>query len=70
MKISRTRQSIGYGTFWTNLNLIAPWRQNSRMILGQKNRPFDDLARPPQALLRVAPFDDVRQGDGGPLSAT
>ena len=24
-KISRTRQSIGYGTFWTNLNLIAPW---------------------------------------------
>ena len=34
-------QSIGYGTFWTNLNLIAPWvlnralgiRQNSRTIL-------------------------------------
>jgi hypothetical protein len=29
-------------------------RQNSRMILGQKKRPLDDLARPPQALLRVA----------------
>ena len=26
--------------------------------------PLDDLARPTQALLRVARFDDVRQGDG------
>jgi hypothetical protein len=24
-KISRTRQSVGYGKFWTNLSLIAPW---------------------------------------------
>jgi hypothetical protein len=29
-------------------------RQNSRMIPGRKNRPLDDLARPTQALLRVA----------------
>ena len=38
-------------------------KQNSRTILGRKNRPLDDLARPTQALLRVARFDDFRQGE-------
>src|SRR5947208_4239067 len=35
------RKSIGYRTFWANLNLIAPWVFSRT----RKNRPLDDLAR-------------------------